>query len=483
MTANPARPAGTGRIRWISVGAFAVWGLLFGTTYSYLDFPPFKWAWGLNLLRYLPDGAAWLLTALALLLTTDEARRGAIALAHRIASAWRALPARVAEATILVAAGSACWMLRDRILGGEQKLILQVLRTPGRAAFPETGGTLLLEWIHGLGRPLGLHGGTALQIAIAVAAALTVWLVVRGARLADTEGRATATIPVLALTGGIGAALAGRLDTQAFQLAAAAAYFYCGLRVLGEPRSPMPAGIALGVLAWLDPMALLLVPSLWLVARGAPGSRRATAIGLAFLPLALHLAGLVAANPSGLPTGEVLLAGLGGARGWVRPPWDGAGLGTDYAFATLPHLKYLANAGFILAGGAVAALVAAALLARSQATASPQLRFLWLCWIGFALGAVTVRATWGPWDWELFATTGLAGSYTAGAWLARASDRDKRSHVLVAVAALQLAFVSVPLVSIGFGPSVDAGAFTERRFDPLLYERERTPPKRIRKWL
>ncbi len=82
MSQTLARP---GVVRWISVGTFAAFAVLFALAYGYI--PWLKYSWGFNLLRYLPEWIGWLITGLALLTTTDEARRGLIRAGRAIAGA------------------------------------------------------------------------------------------------------------------------------------------------------------------------------------------------------------------------------------------------------------------------------------------------------------------------------------------------------------------------------------------------------------
>lgn len=474
--------SGAVRIRWISVGAFLAWLFLFGTTYAYLS--PLQHAWGLNLLRYQPDWIAWLVTGAGLLVTTEEARRGLIRGGRWLATRLRSLPAPARDALLLVGAFALLWALRDRVLAADTKLQLQILSNPGRAAYPETGATLLLEGVVGLGRSLGPSALALPRAIVCAAGAVAVACIVRGARLAAPEGRASAIIPLLALSGGVGAILTGRIEAQAFVLAAAGAYLWLGLRWLAEPGAVVAPALALGVLVWLEPSSLLLLPSLALLLRPAGGRAVAIGLGLALLPLAVHLLFLLAVQPRELPATSVMLRGLGSLRGWVRPPGGAPGLGTDYRLLDGAHLKYLLNAGFVLAGGSVA--LAGALLTKARRvrrTALPPQRFLAAVTAGLVAVSLLVRPIWGPWDWELFAPAGLAICFWTGAALARAPDRDRRLQLAVAVAGLQLCFVGLPLVALGWGPRVDAGPLVEKRFDPGLYLTDREPRRRIAPWL
>lgn len=472
--------SGATRVRWISVGAFLAWLFLFGTTYGYL--PPLRHAWGLNLLRYQPDWIAWLVTGAALLLTTEEVRRGLIRAGSALGTRLRALSPGARDTLVLIVAFAALWLLRDRVLAADTKLELQILIVPGRAAWPETGATLLLEGVVSLGRVLGPEHLTVPRLLVCAAGAVAVLCTVRAARLAAPGDRGAATIPLLALSGGVGAVLTGRVEAQAFVLAATAAYLWLGLRWLAAPGGVAAPSLALGILIWLEPSSLWLLPSLALLLRPAGPRAVARGVAMALAPLVLHLLFLLAIQPRDLPATTVVLRGLGSLRGWVRLPGGPPGLGTDYRLLDLAHLKYLANAGFVLAGAPlVLAGVLAALSRGREAARSPG--FLTAVTAGWGVASLLVRPVWGPWDWELFAPTGLAVAFLVGARLARMSDRERRLHLAVAAAGLQLCFVGLPLVALGFGPKVDAGPLVARRFDPKLYRTDREPARRIAPWL
>jgi hypothetical protein len=487
MTTRPAR---SGPIRRISIAAFLAWLFLFATSYDY--FPGLSHAWGLNLLAYLPDWAAWLLTILALLVTTEEARRGLIRVGTGLGRRLRALPELPGVA--LLASGSfvVLWLLRDRVLQGDALLLMRILRQEGRPGFPETGSLWLMSQIHDAVAALGFGPRLGLQLVLCVAGALTVVAILRAARLAAPEARAAGAIPLLVLSGGIGAALTGRVDAQALILLAASVWFWLALRQLAGRPGRLAPPLALGVLVWLEPYTLVLLPSLLLLYRERTARSVATTLGLALLPLALHIALLLLANPRDLPAATIVARALGSIRGWV-PVQGSSHLGTDYSLATAGHLKYLANSALVLAGGALLATAGVWGAERVRFWAdretgsqrwldTPQLRFLGAATGGLVVASLAVRPVWGPWDWDLFASTALAFCLLSGAAMARLS-LDVRQHIAVAVAGLQLAFFGVPVVAIGFGSDIHAGPFAGRLFDAGLPQRDREPPPRLAPWL
>jgi hypothetical protein len=482
MTAAPAR---SGPIRWISVGAFATWLFLLGTTYGYL--PGLRHAWGFNLLRYQPDWIAWLLTGLALLITTEEARRGVIAAGRQLATGARTLPARARDALLFATAFAPLWLLRDQILIGDSRLLLSLLVRPDRVGYPEPGGHWVLDQIVDAGQALQLHAVLLPQIFICTMGAATVVMVAHAARLAAPGSRAAATIPLLAFSGGIAAALAGRIEIQAFVLAAGAVYLWSSLRFLAEERSLLGPGLALGIVIWLQPFTLLLLPSLGVLARARGIRRPIAAVGVALLPLALHLIFLLAVNPKDLPAATVVLRGLGSLQGWVRLPGGAPGYGTHYVLLSGAHLKYLGNAGFVLSGGAIALAAGLFAVYRKRLLEAPPLVFLAVSAAGLVVASLLVRPVWGPYDWDLFSITGLTLAFLAGTALSQldssGEDRGRSLHLVLAIATLQLCFIGVPMIAVGRGAAVDAGPFVTKRFDAHLFEDGREPAKRIAPWL
>jgi hypothetical protein len=259
--------------------------------------------------------------------------------------------------------------------------------------------------------------------------------------------------------------------------------------------------MALGASIWLEPFTLVLLPSLLLLGDRRSPAKLAIAIGLALLPLTLHVLLMFGTHPGAAPTGEVLSRVLGSGRGWVGLPGHASNVGTDYALASASHLKFLANAGFVLAGASFMLAGASFMLAGASFILGPAfalrgrgagqggppldrqpLIFLATATAGLLAASFATRPIWGPWDWELFATTGLALALLAGTALSRLAP-DVRQHLAVAAAGLQLCFVGFPLVVIGFGVPVDAGPFSAKRADVDSIVLGPAPSRGIAPWL
>ncbi len=472
-------PTPAAGVRWVSVLAFGAWLLLCATTWGYLPFA--RHAWGFKLLVSLPLEIALILAGLGLLLTTEEARRGVLTAASWLRERAVVLPPTLRPVLGALAALALVWLLRDRFLAPDMERTVETLLLPGRYLYPEPGGLWLMGRLLHASRALGLSPSFLPGLLSGIAGGLAVLATIRAARWLSPEGHARFAVPLLAFSGGVGAAVAGRVDLQPFLLASVGVYYALGLRHLATPAGPFGPAIALGVAIWLEPFALLLLPGLLVLLRDRPG-QAALGLAAALAPLTIHVLYLLLFEPREYPASTVLWAALGGARGWVRGSGIASDLGTDYVFLGVGHLKYLANAGFVLAGGSIAVALGLAVTRPARSFASRPLSFLLVSLAGLCIAAATTRPLWGPWDWELFATTGLTLAFVAGAALDGLAARA-RSHVLAAVVALQLCFVGIPLVAIGFGDGNDRGPLIDRRFDEKLPQRGREPARRLAPWL
>jgi len=464
----------------MSVGAFACWLLLFAITYEYL--PALRYAWGFRLLRYHPDWAAWGLTGIALLFTTDEARRGAIAGARRLASLAGAVPARARDPLLFALVLAGLWAIHERALLGNSYLLFRVIHQPTDRLFPETGGAWVLRTSYEAVQALGLRPVLSIQLVHCAAGAATVLFVVRAARLALPEGRPAGLVAALVFAGGLGVALAGRFETHVLAIAASAAGLWLALRFARGQTGLAPAALASGLAAWLEPLCLLALPGLLLLPRLC-GRRLPASAALAVLPVGLYAVYLLVANPTDLPFAQVLGQGLLASHQLVRGWGGGASVGTDVVFLSLPQLKYLVNALFVLAPAALPLLVG--LLARGgrRAFAAPEVSFVALTAAGLAIGSLLRRPVWGPFDWDLFAVTALWLAFLAAVLLARVEAPAIRSQVVAGLVGLQLCFVAVPLAALGREARVDAGPLHPERFDARLFRRGEKPPKELRRWL
>jgi hypothetical protein len=162
-------------------------------------------------------------------------------------------------------------------------------------------------------------------------------------------------------------------------------------------------------------------------------------------------------------------------RWWVRGWGSYESIGTDVVFLSRAHLKYLANAFYLLAPGTVPLLVALALRAPRSLAATPTARFLLAAALPLVVYAGVDRPFWGPYDWDLFSIPVLCLSCLAVHALCLRLSRRALGHLLAWVVGFQLAFVGVPFLLAGALEVRPAGPFFPR--GPLVdLPRAATPP-------
>ena len=477
MAQTPAPPR---RIRWISVGTFGIFAFLFASTYDYL--PWLKYSWGFNLLRYLPELLGWLIAGAAGLLVFAETREGLLGAGRGLVGAL-ATASETRQNLLLFGLAFALLMLcRERVLLGDSQMLLVLLNQDPKWLYPQSGGLLLLQILFDFFPKIGLRPVLTYQILQCAAGAATFLFVWHAARLALPGQRAAYGVPLLVFSGGLFAALAGRFDTETLAVCVSAGYLWLALRYQrGSGGLALPA-LAFGAAAWLQPLCLFAAPGLLWLPRLA-GRRYHLTLALALLPLLLHTAQLFAFVARPVPTAKLLTHAWIGAQGWLRTGGSGPSLGTDYVLLSAPHLKYLLNAAFVLTPAGLPIAATVLLLRRKAALVSPAARFVTASTAGLIVGSLALRPVWGPFDWDLFAVTGLWIGFSAAILLAGLEARALRNHVAVAALGLQLCFVAIPLVVIGQGASRDGGVFEQSDFDSRLARPGRRPPKHIARWL
>jgi hypothetical protein len=506
MTLPTAR---SGPIRWISVGAFAAWLFLFAATYGYLPF--LRHAWGMNLLRYLPDWIAWALTGLALLVTTDEARRGLIGAGRGSARVFGRLPQAARDGLLLAAAVTFFWVCRDRVLIGDSQLLsLFASRALPTEVLAVPGGVFLLFRVYWIAGALGLPGLLTAQLVACGLGALSLVCLAKAARWIAPEGRGAAAIPLLVFSGGVAAALAGRFETQPWAVAPISFYLWRSLRFLTERnvRDLHAAAAALGFAVLVQPVLVVLLPVLLGLPRlatstnantnnantdestndvntsadaNAPRSSWPLLALLGLGPLLVYLVYVLVANRDPISAGTAIARSLVGFDGLVR--FAGRTVGTDYVLLGVGHLKYLANAAFMLAGAPTAVLLALLVRDRGAWAGSTPVRFLGRSTALLGLTVLAVRPVWGPFDWDLFCVPAVFLACLAGAALAQVDDAGRRNHLLAAAVGLQLVFVGIPMLTVLQGAQRDPGPFGKARFEAFLLPNQTPPQKRIAPWL
>ena len=248
---------------------------------------------------------------------------------------------------------------------------------------------------------------------------ITTVLVIRATRYLAPAHVGSATL--LIVGGGLIRIFAGHVEVYAFLFVALAAYLWTALLYLcGRTSWPVPC-LALGVAVWLHLSALCLIPSLVLLPWIKPPTvsirrdllRGVIGVALVSVPLLLflltmllfgHLTDLTRAWSTALE-----IAGIGVDRAavsrWLRGWSSGPSIGTDYVILSLPHLKYLINAAYVLAPALIPALLALAVLRPRSFVSTPVARFLFVAGLPLLAYSLVLRPVWGPFDWDVFAIT------------------------------------------------------------------------------
>jgi hypothetical protein len=450
--------------------------------------PPLRFFWGFNLWAYLPLAVQGVLLGAALALCARPVRR---ALGDAVLRASSALPAKpgLAGGLAVAAIAAGCfWLLRERLYYGDSGIIVYYTARHEFYA-PEFGASYLFRLSMRLARALGGSVADAVQLAICIAGGAAVVVITRACALlaADRPGRLIATAYVL--SAGTLRILAGHVEVYAWVLLCAGAYLWTALSHLrGRCHWALPC-LALGIGIWVHLAFLCLAPSLLLLLLHA-GRRD----GRCDRPLSLRLGGgaVLVSAPTALFLIAMLAAGHGDAVAlelrklaaiagfdagvadvprWTPSQSVAAELGTWRLFSPA-QLKYLANAFFLLAPSALPTIAALLIFWRRRLVASVEARLLGAALVPLLVYAFAVYPRWGPYDWDLFALTGLFAACLAAHLLATA--RLPRLHPLgisVWLVGATHLFVTIPLLWIGIATSHGAG--------PFAYEAPRHPRRLV----
>lgn len=437
--------------------------------------PPLHRAWATNLWQYLPLALSIALAVLTLALCWPSARS---ALVRRLTDV-RALPelprSAGGVAAFVVAAAVVLWLLRERRMYGDSSILLYNAAAGAAFLFPDIGATFLFRLCHLLGTALGTSGQTVVQVAVALAGGATLYLFARLAEVvAPTRPRALLFL-LLVLGGGLLRVLAGHVEVYAFVLLCAGAYFWGAVAYLrGRTTATWPA-LAFGVGLWMHLSFSFLAPSLLALLLMSPGGHdprplvqrvlRAALVGAApvvgFLLLMLvtgHLAELhqcweTLARWTGLEPSPV------GHEAFLRGPFSESGAGTRYAILSAGHVKYLANAFFLLIPAALPVLLVQIVASPRRLFASPEARFFAAAGGFMMLYALIVRPVWGPYDWDLFSLTAASLACLAATVLVREAPEPPLTEVAVLLVGGGLLLVTIPFLVIGIAPAEVAGPF------------------------
>ncbi len=148
-----------------------------------------------------------------------------------------------------------------------------------------------------------------------------------------------------------------------------------------------------------------------------------------------------------------------GHEAFLRSPFAASGAGTRYAILSAGHVKYLANAFFLLSPQALPVLAGFLLLAPRRLFASRDVVFLVVASLFMLLYALVVRPVWGPYDWDLLSLTAVSLATLAATLLVRTLPDPPLRELGFVLVAGTLLVVTIPFVAIGIAPRHAAGPF------------------------
>jgi hypothetical protein len=381
------------------------------------------------------------------------------------------------------------WLLRENHLYGDSKILL-FTAAKWWFLFPDIGSTFLFHLGGVVGPLAGVGAVAATQAFVCVAGALAVVCFIQVGRLLAPERSGGALVAALILCGGVSRVFFGHVEVYAFVLLCAALYLWAGCaflqgRTVSRRTGWVAPSLALGLGLWMHLSFIFLVPShlalLWLANDGRP---RAVEVLRSFavmgVPVLLFLGAMLALGrweELGLAWETLVeMAGLSEKadphESWVRGPFAEPGAGTLYTLFSWPHLKYLVNAGFLLAPAAAPIVVAFALLRPAVLIARKETAFLSATTGMLLVYTAVVRPVWGPYDWDVFALPAVCGAALAAHLVVHELSGDRRAHFCALVIAASILLVSVPFVAIGIAPSRPAGLFAQERIERAPGESE-----------
>ena len=436
--------------------------------------PPLRLAWATNLWQYLPLPLALLLAAATLALCWPASRRALLArMPERIGE--RVVPDGPVGTVVLgVAAAIVLWLVRERRMYGDSNILLYNAAAGSAFLFPDIGATFLFQLCQRVATALGTSGQSVLQVVVAIAGGATIAIFARVARALAPDADRALLLLLLVLGGGLARVLAGHVEVYAFVLLCAAIYFRAALACLDDDAPVWKPALAFGLGLWMHLSFSFLAPSLLLVVllscKGELGAMPRTVLRAALvaaLPVTVFLVamGLLGHTAELAQALETLKRWGGlepspvGHEAFLRSPFADSGAGTRYAVLSAGHVKYLANAFFVLAPASLPVLAGVLVLAPRRLFASREVAFLGIASLFMLLYALVVRPVWGPYDWDLFSLTALCLATLAATLLVRTLPEPPLRELGFVLVAGTLLVVTIPFVAIGIAPRHAAGPF------------------------
>jgi len=435
-------------------------------------------AWGFNLWQYQTATVTALLGSALLSLAVPRFRGALLAGIRRLEQTIvGAIGHRQALGLLLVAVVSVLWMLRERRFYGDSTILVYSSVSGSEFVFPEIGASFLLGWSMRVAHVLGAPSLSVYQILICCTGGVAVGCFIGLGRTLAPEGARGSVFAALVLCGGVLRVFAGHVEVYGFVVATAAAYLWAAAAFLrGRCGYSLPA-LAFGVGLWVHLSFAFLAPSLVLLpflvgTRGSVAQYSknfSTAFAAGIAPMALFVVAMFAAGNSAdldhawtsLLSAAGFVTPVGESRElWVRGWNQTAGVGTRYSMLSGPHLKYLANAFFLLAPAAIPLLLFLARPVR-RFRATPQAVFLSVAAASTRIYSVVLRPIWGPYDWDLFSLTAVCVMCLAAYLLLAEFDQRLLAHFYLVLIGGSLLLATIPLLLAGLATPVDAGPFSD----------------------
>jgi hypothetical protein len=484
----------------VSVPFLAAWALLCAIQFGAIAW--LRHAWAFNLWAYLPAWSAAALAAATGMLCIDRVRSRVVSSASAALRGLLRAPRPAREGVGLVVLVLLLWLVRERILLGDSRILL-LAAVRGEVFFPEIGGTLLPALAIELGERVSLGALASFQLLSCLVGAITlragVWMAAALIpRITRGDSALAVGVATLIFSGGMLRIFAGHLEVYAPLLLASIVYLGLALAFVAGRCAWFAPCLALGVALWLHAASACLVPSLallpWLadpaLDRRTGLRRLAVAAGIVAAPSLLFLAGLLIGGNAHLVAEfwQKALEILGrnpdpeALRWWVRGWNSYPSIGTDVVFLSGAHLKYLANALYLLNPLTLPVLLAFALRSPRRFVATPEARFLGLACAPTLLYATLLRPFWGPYDWDLFAITSLCMATLSAHLLVTALPHPRFTRVASGLVAFNFLFVGLPFLVLGMSIARDAGPFAMES-TWKLGEPASAPPEALAPWL
>ena len=300
---DAARAEAAARIAWLTLVALTL-------ARAALAFVPSMWAWGLNLMRFVPPIPAWALWALAALALVPAVARRAQAVLEAMSLEIERTPA-LPYLAWAAAAAALVWLHPDRLrfvgdyllrFGTAERALKPAVLFPQALPLDVLLHYQLARWLD-----VAAHTdvNTSARLLGALEAAVLGALAYAFARALDLRGAMAATVAAVVLFGGWLAVLTGYAKAIAEVSVLTAAFAVLGLRVIRGKGGLLAPGICVAVGLVLHRAMLGLLPALalcWIHALRGPEGRARLSRPVTWIAAAIPLVALAAMMPRMIAT-------------------------------------------------------------------------------------------------------------------------------------------------------------------------------------